>query len=378
MNPHLLSIQPSVIRALAAKKTPGSIDLGLGEPTLRPQQRFFESATRWVAENGTKYTTNAGDVVTRERIAKHYGYPGMSEARNVCMTTGSQEAVFVTIKTMLDADVDELLVVEPAFPAYAKMAQLEGIATRKIAMRAEDDFAYDVDAILGAIGPNTRMIAIGSPANPTGTVLRRADAKRLAAALLARAGEPIWVLFDEIYRELTFVDDPGHLPAFYPYTIVANSLSKSNALTGMRIGWVMAPSPAIDSIVQTHAWVTATASAFGQRIAFEIFGESGALAEQAQWYRTQRTAVIAALRASGMRFIEPDGAFYACVKLPDGLDCLEAATELVERRGVVAIPGKIFGSTLAGWLRLSWVAPIESFTEGLDRIAALASAPVRR
>ena len=134
MNPHLLSIQPSVIRALAAKKTPGSIDLGLGEPTLHPQQRFFEAATRWVAENGTKYTTNAGDFATRERIAKHYGYPGMSEARNVCMTTGSQEAVFVTIKTMLDADVDELLVVEPAFPAYAKMAQLEGIATRKIAI----------------------------------------------------------------------------------------------------------------------------------------------------------------------------------------------------------------------------------------------------
>ncbi len=371
MNPKLLGIEPSVIRALAAKKKPDSIDLGLGEPTLKPQQRFFEAATRWVAENGTKYTTNAGDLATRERIAAHYNYPGMAKASNVCMMTGSQEAVFVTIKTMFDPRLHELLVVEPAFPAYGKMAQLEGIATRRIAMRAEDDFGYDVDAILASIGPRTRMIVIGSPANPTGAVLRRADAKRLADALLARGGEPIWVLHDEIYRELTYVDDPGYLAQVYPYTIVANSLSKSNALTGMRIGWIIAPDSAIDKITQTHSWVTATASAFGQRIAYEIFGEPGALQEQFAWYRDQRTKVVAALQHSGMRFIKPDGAFYACVKLPDGLDCLVAATELVEQRGVVAIPGKIFGSTLAGWLRLSWVAPIDQFTEGIRRIAAL-------
>lgn len=379
MNPKLLAIEPSVIRALAAKKTPGSIDLGLGEPTLRPQLRFFEAATRWVADNGTKYTTNAGDLATRERIAAHYGYPGMNHSRNVCMTTGSQEAVFVTLKTLLDPATDEMLVVEPAFPAYGKMAQLEGITTRRVAMRAEDDFAYDVDAILGAITPATRLIVIGSPANPTGAVLRAADAQRLADALLARGGEPIWVLHDEIYRELTFIDDPGYLAAVYPYTVVANSLSKSNALTGMRIGWIIAPDAVIDRIVQSHAWVTATASAFGQRIAYEIFSESGALGEQAGWYRAQRDAVVKALRASDLRFVEPDGAFYACVQLPAGLDCLAAATELVEHRGVVAIPGKIFGPTLAGWLRLSWVAPIDSFREGIRRIAELeAPLAVRR
>lgn len=371
-NPRLAAIEPSLIRAIAAKKKPDSIDLGLGEPALLPQQRFIDAAARWAREFGVKYTTNAGDAATRALVAAHYAYPGMADARNVCFTTGSQEAVYVTIKTMLDPATDELLVVEPAFPAYGKMALLEGVACRTVQLREADDFRYDVDAIVAALGPQTRMLVIASPANPTGRVLTRGAAQRLAATLGARSGPPIWVLQDEIYRELTFVDDPGSIAEFYPYTIVVNSLSKSNALTGMRLGWVIAPAPAIDDITKTHAWITSTASAFAQRIAFEIFSEPGALAEQAAWYRAQRERVIGALRTSSLRCIEPDGAFYACVRLPGGGDSVAAAHALVDERGVVAIPGRIFGDSLEGWLRLSWVSPIVAFTEGLRRIAALA------
>ncbi|GAC1533968.1 MAG: aminotransferase class I/II-fold pyridoxal phosphate-dependent enzyme [Candidatus Velthaea sp.] len=375
MNAKLLAIEPSLIRAIAAKKKPDSIDLGLGEPTLLPQTRFLEAATRWASEFGVKYTVNAGDLATRERIAAHYAYPGMSAAKNVCMMTGSQEAVFVTIKTMLDPATDELLVVEPAFPAYVKMAQLEGITSRRVQMSEANAFRYDVDAIVAAITPRTRLIVIGSPANPSGRVLTRSDAQRLATALGARPGPPVWVLQDEIYRELTFIADPGYIADFYPHTIVANSLSKSNALTGMRIGWIIAPDEAIDNITKAHAWITSTASAFAQRVAYEIFGEPGAISEQAAWYRRQREEVVAALAASGLQYIEPDGAFYACVRLPHGGDSVAAANTLVDDRGVVAIPGRIFGETLEGWLRLSWVAPIGAFTEGLTRIAALSALP---
>jgi len=370
LNPRIAAIAPSVIRQIAAKKTPDSIDLGLGEPSLLPQQRFLDAATRWASEFGLKYTTNLGDLETREKIAAHYAYPGMDQARNVCMMTGSQEAVYCTIKAMLDPATDELLVVEPAFPAYAKMARLEGIASRSVMMRGEDEFRYDVDTIVSAIGPRTRMIVIGSPANPTGRVLRAADAQRLADALAARPGEPVWILHDEIYRELTYIDDPGYLAAVYPHTIVANSLSKSNALTGLRIGWTIAPDAALDAIAKTHAWVTSTASAFAQRVCFEIFSEPGALTEQAAWYRTQREGVLAALDASGLTHLPIDGAFYACVRLPSGGDSLAAAEQLVEHDGVLAIPGSIFGATLEGWLRLSWVGPLDAFREGLRRIAA--------
>jgi len=369
LNPRVDAIEPSVIRQIAAKKKPGSIDLGLGEPTLLPQQRFIEAATRWAAEHGVKYTVNAGDEGLRERIASHYAYPNMSAARHVCVTTGSQEAVYVAIKTLLDPAQDELLIADPAFPAYAKMAQLEGVSCRRVHMRAEENFRYDVDAILDAVDRATRAIVIASPANPTGRVIRQADARKLAAGLLARPGPPVWVLQDEIYRELTYVDDPGYVAHHYPYTVVANSISKSNALTGMRIGWLIAPDGAIETLTKTHAWVTSTASAFGQRVAYEIFGEPGALTEQSAWYREQHARVTAALDASGLRYVPIDGAFYACVKLTHGNDSLAAALDLVENRGVVAIPGRIFGDNLEGWLRLSWLAPIDDFEEGLRRIA---------
>lgn len=371
MNPRVAAIEPSLIRQIAAKKTPGAIDLGLGEPTLLPQHRFVEAAARWAARHGVKYTVNAGDAALREKIAAHYAYPGMSAARNVCLTTGSQEAVYVAIKTMLDPASEELLVVDPAYPAYAKIAQLEGIPYRHVHLRADDGFTYDVDLVLAALDRATRMIVVGSPANPTGRVLRDADARRLAEGLLARGGPPVWVLQDEVYRELTYVDDPGYVARYYPYTIAVNSLSKSNALTGMRLGWILAPDAAIDAMVKVHAWVTSTASAFAQRIAFEIFSEPGALAEQSAWYRERHAQVVALLEKSGLRYVPIDGAFYACVRLPHGTDSLAAALELVERRGVVAIPGRTFGESLEGWLRTSWVAPLEDVAEGLRRIAAL-------
>ncbi len=371
MNPRLATIEPSLIRAIASKRRPSSIDLGLGEPTLLPQQRFIEAAARWVARNGVKYTANAGDADLRARIAEHYAYPAMADARNVCVTNGSQEAMYVAIKTLLDPARDAMLVVDPAYPAYAKIAQLEGIAVESVAMPAATGFAFDVDAIVAALTPATRLIVIGSPSNPTGRVLTRADAQRLADALGARGGEPVWVLHDELYRELTYVDDAGALGAVYPYTIAVNGLSKSNALTGMRIGWTIAPAPLCDEIVKVHAWLTSTASTFGQRVALGIFSEPGALAEQSAWYRTQRAAILTVLAASPLRFVEPDGAFYVCVKPPGITDSVAAAVQLVEHDDVVTIPGRTFGTTLEGWLRLSWVAPVDAFRTGLERIVHL-------
>lgn len=372
MNPRLATIEPSQIRALAAKKRPTSIDLGLGEPTLFPQQRFVDAAARETAERGMKYTLNPGDLELRTLIARHYAYPGMSEGRNVCITGGSQEAMYVAMKTLLDPARDEVLIVEPAYPAYAKIAQLEGIAVRSIGMPAATGFRYDPEAIVAALRPQTRLIVIGTPSNPTGRVITRAAARALADALLARPGEPVWILDDELYRELTYVDDAGSLADAYPHTIAINGLSKSNALTGLRIGWTIAPAPLCDELIKVHAWLVTAANTFGQRIALGIFSEPGALSEQAAWYRARRSEVVAALRDSGLTFVEPDGAFYACVKLPHGTDSLAAAYRLVDEHDVVTIPGSIFGATLEGWLRLSWVAPIDAFRDGLARIASAA------
>jgi len=325
---------------------------------------------RYIEAHGIRYTPNAGDPALREAIARHYDYPGMHEAHNVCVTTGSQEAMYVTIKTLLDPATDELLVVEPTFPSYAKMARLEGIAVRGVAMSASEDFAFDAERIVRGIGDRTRAIVICSPNNPTGRVLHNEQAEYLVRALEAREGEPIWLIHDEIYREQSFVEDEAFLGERYHHTIVTNSVSKSNALTGLRLGWLIGPEAFIENAIKAHAWLTSCTDTFAQQVALHIFGELGGVNEHVSWYRAQWAGVMEALEASGLRFIPPEGSFYACVRLPDGVGSYDAAMQLIDERDVLAIPGIAFGEAFEGWLRLSWVAPLGMVREGIKRIAA--------
>ena len=256
MNPRVFDIAPSLIREVSSKKKSSSIDLGLGEPSLLPNREHLEDAMRYILERGLKYTPNAGEFDLREAIARHYGYPKMNRAENVCVTVGSQEAMYVALKTLLDPARDELLIVEPCFPSYQKMAALEGIPVRSVAMREEEDFSFDADVIAAAIGERTRAIVICSPCNPTARVISQAAAESLVCALERRGGEPVWLIHDEIYREQVFVDHAAELAMTYPHTIVTNSLSKSNALTGLRLGWLLAPNALVAQAIKVHAWAT--------------------------------------------------------------------------------------------------------------------------
>jgi aspartate/methionine/tyrosine aminotransferase len=369
VNPRVLEIPGSVIRQVAARKRAASIDLGLGEPTLPPARAHFEHAMQYVAKRGVKYTANAGDPQLREAIARHYRYPGLERAENVCITAGSQEAMYVTLMTLLDPRHDELLVVEPAFPSYLKMAALHGVACRTVTMRADDDFAFDAGRILAAVNDATRAIVICSPCNPTGRVFSSEQAEQLAHALASRRGEPVWLLHDEIYREQTFIENAAHLAQLYPHTIVTNSVSKSNALTGLRLGWILAPESFIEHAIKAHAWVTSCTDTFAQQVALHVFASPDGVREHARWYADHRDSVLGAVGAHGLQFVPIEGSFYVCVRLPDGIGSLEAANDLIDTHDVLTIPGVAFGAALEGWLRLSWVASPEDVREGIARVA---------
>jgi aspartate/methionine/tyrosine aminotransferase len=371
MNPRILKVAGSTIRALHGRRRGTSIDLGMGEPTLLPDIAPFENATRWVAQHGCRYSSNSGEPELRAAIAAHYGYPTMNHADNVCVTTGSQEAVYVAMKTLLDPAADEVLVVEPAFPIYAKIAQIEGIRLRRVTLDAADGFAFDAGKILDGVGPRTRLLVLCSPCNPTGRIISSEAVRQIVAALSARSGPPVYVLHDEIYREQRYARDVGEFARHYPYTIAINSLSKSNALTGLRLGWAIGPSEVMPEIVKMHGWATSCASTFAQRVALEIF-EANALGAQLTWYATQRDAVIELARASGLRFLEPEGAFYLCLNVGTS-DSLAFCHQLLDDQDVVAIPGSIFASTMEGWVRTSFVQPLEAIAEGYRRIASFAS-----
>ena len=372
MNPVLAGIAPSLIRAINARKRPGDIDLGLGEPTLRPDPAPFEAALARVREEGLPYTANAGDPALREAVARYFAFPGLDAAANVCVAIGSEEALYLAIKAMLDPARDEALIVEPCYLAYPKLCALEGIRHRTVPLDAADGFRPRAELVLGALGPDTRMIILNTPCNPTGRVWPEDELRALADGLAARPGDPVWVLTDEVYRELHYTPGrPASIAELYPHALVAGSLSKSNALTGLRLGWLIGPADAVAAAVKVHQLVNTAASTFSSHVALEIFRRPETLAAHRPLYAGQRALLLDALARNGIAHAPVEGAFYCFVRLPErwAADSLGAAERLLDEHRVVTVPGIAFGGAGEGWLRLSWVATPEALTDGIERIA---------
>ncbi|CAA9332595.1 MAG: Aspartate aminotransferase [uncultured Gemmatimonadetes bacterium] len=372
MNPVLDRITPSLIRALNARKRPGDVDLGLGEPVLRPDVGPFEAALERVRREGTPYSPNGGFPELRQAVARYHGFPERGDAAHVCTTVGSEEALFVSIKITVDPARDEVLIVEPCFLAYPKMCTLEGIRHRGVSLSPDDGFAPRAAPVLEAVGPDTRLIVINSPCNPTARVWPEAELRALAEGLSARPGSPVYVLVDEVYRELYYTPEPPvSLATFYPHTLTVGSLSKSNALTGMRLGWLIADAPIIASAIKVHGLVNTATSTFSQWVAMETFATPGSLSAHRPIYAGRHRALVAAAERHGLDMAPPEGAFYAFLRLPPALasNSMAAAERLLEEHRVVAVPGIAFGPSAEGWLRISWVPDEATLAEGLARIA---------
>ena len=373
MNPVLDGIAPSIIRAINARKRPGDIDLGLGEPTLRPDPRPFAAATEWVRAHGCPYTANAGMAELRARIAA-YALPAGGGAENAVVTVGSEEALYLALKAVLDPARDEVLIVAPCYLAYPKLCALEGMRHRMVAMEAADGFRPSAERVLQALRPETRMVVVNSPNNPTGRVWPEAELRALADGLAARPGAPVWVLSDEVYRELYYTDaPPASIAAFWPHALVAGSLSKSNALTGLRLGWLAGDAAAVAAATRVHQLVNTAASTFSQVVAMEVFADGANLAAHRPHYAERRALLQGLMEEHGLLAVPVEGAFYCMVRLPARLagDSLGAAERLLERHRVLATPGVAFGASGEGWLRLSWVAEPDALRQGIARIAEL-------
>lgn len=372
MNPRLAELAPSLIRALNARKRPGDVDLGLGEPTFRPDPAPFDEASAWVRDHGLPYSPNAGFGELREAVAAYHGFPCGTAAANAVITVGSEEALYLALKTLADPARDEVLLVEPGYLAYAKLCLLEGIPHRAVALSPEDGFAPRAETVLAAMRPETRVIVLNAPANPTARVWPEAELRALADGLAARRGPPVRVVADEVYRELWYGDaPPASMARLHPHTVTLGSLSKSCALTGLRLGWLVGPEEAVAAAVKVHALVNTAAGTFGQRVAMSLFARPDALSAHRPRYAERRALLLELLAAHGISHAPVEGAFYVFVRLPSALagDSLGAAEGLLEAHRVVTVPGIAFGAAGEGWLRLSWVAEPDALRAGIERIA---------
>ena len=352
-------IEMSLIRQINALATPFSLNLGIGEPNLEPDEMLREMA-RKATETPWRYSPNAGTAGLRKALAEGTSFDPKSE---VCVTAGTQEGLFSIFTAWVDPG-DEVLVPNPGFLAYATLAKMCGASVVSYDLEPPS-WEIDVEALRRRITSRTKLIIVNSPSNPLGAVASRATLEAIASL------GPL-VVSDEVYREIWYDAEPASMLGLSPNVIVTSGLSKSHAMTGLRLGWIFASERVMKPIVTAHQYVATCASVFSQSLAELIFSNP-------EWNRSwldsvrsrftqQREAAIYAIEHElEVSIAPPAGAFYAFAPVPS-CDTISFARTLATDAAVLVIPGLAFGTRGQGFIRISYAAPVDQVTDGIERI----------
>lgn len=355
----IAGVEISLIRQINALATPLSINLGIGEPNLEPDDELREMARR-AATTSWRYSSNAGALSLRKLLAADTAY---DPKREVCVTAGTEEGLFAIFTAYVDPG-DEVLVPNPGFVSYSTLASVCG--ARAVGYDLEPpSWEIDVDALERKITPRTKLIVVNSPSNPLGAVASRAALDRIAAT-----GRLI--VSDEVYSEIWYDAPPPSMRGMGQNVIVVSGLSKSHGMTGLRIGWTFADSAVMKPITTAHQYIATCAPVFTQALAELIFEarewNASWLARVREQFAAQREAALYAIAHELEAPIEPPrGAFYAFVPVPS-CDTIRFAKTLATDAAVLVIPGLAFGSRGEGFIRISYAAPLDAITAGIERI----------
>jgi len=362
----LQGIEKSVIRQVFDRALPGSLNLGLGEPDLPTPDVIRQAAIRVINDEQNGYTSHAGLPALREKIANDYPYLGGKPER-VIVTAGSQEALYLALLSIVD-EGDEVLLPNPGFVAYPTIVRMAGGSSTFYQLPAENDFDFDLDSFRRALTPKTKAVVCISPSNPTGRALSKPDLAGIAEAL---RDHDVYLISDEIYRELYYGDErPESASEFHERTIVISGLSKSMSMTGWRLGWVAGDASVIQSMLVLHGYVTTCASAVSQKAALAAWSEEAEAARAGfrKTFKARRDHLLGLIDTElGLRAVSPDGAFYTMVDVSKHGTSMDVAEALLQER-VITVPGSAFGSQSEGFLRVSFCAELDALTEGVSRI----------
>ena len=378
----LRAIAASRIRevANAAMGTPDVLAFWFGEPD-RPTPGFISAAAKAAIDAGdTFYAPNLGLAALREALAAyvgrlHRGDGSSIGASRVAVTSSGVSALMLASQALLSPG-DRVVAVVPLWPNLTAIARVLGARVDTVALTvdaARDRWTLDVDALLAALTPDTRLLMLNSPGNPTGWVMP-ADAQRAVLAHCRRHG--IWVLADEAYERLVFDGTdcaPSFLDAADPMDrlVVANTFSKTWQMTGWRLGWLVLPEPLVPDVEKLIEFNTSCAPGFVQRagLAAVIQGEDAARAFVAS-VRDGASALLAALAdVPRVQAVTPDGAMYVMLRVDGAPDSLALAKALVRDARLGLAPGAAFGPECEGWLRWCVARPPEALREGARRLA---------
>jgi aspartate aminotransferase len=342
---------------------PNAINLGLGEPDFDPPPEVVEALVRAVRNGMNHYGPSAGLASLRAKIADRYrDRLASTSAENVIVTAGGSEALMAAALALYDPG-DRVLVPNPGFVLYAPHARLAGATPVPYSLTEARRHLPDFNELERLVTPKTRAIVVNSPSNPTGAVFGPKVVDRLVRFADAH---DLTIVSDEVYEEIVY-DGPS--PSFWGRTdrvVIVNSFSKTLAMTGWRLGFLVAPRPLAIELNKMHYHIMACPSTPAQAAVLEgLTANGGSLGRMVREFRARRDLVVRRLRAiPGVSLVPPEGAFYAFPKFAWDRSATEIARALLGR-GVITTPGDAFGSLGAGHLRLSFAASRANLERGL-------------
>ncbi len=373
LNPAISNVELSGIRTITtlARKTPGCLMLTMGEPDFDTPEEIKNAAKAALDAGLTHYPEGNGlpyvlEEISRFEREKH----GLNFTPDeIILTNGATEALFCALFGII-APGDEIILPTPAFGLYEMTIKLcRGIPV--LMDTSADDFQITEEKLSKAITSKTKAIVITSPNNPTGSILNEESLEIVRRAASARN---MFVICDEVYRDLVYTDGYKSFATSYPElhdrVIVTQSFSKPYAMTGWRAGYLMVDAPIREQIQKIHQYTVVSAVSFIQPACVTALHYNPS--EMKETYRRRRAYICDRLEKIGLPFHYPEGAFYVFPSIAQfGLDSETFCTKMIREAGIAVVPGTCFYAD--GYIRLSYCNSDAVIAEAMDRIEKFVS-----
>jgi aspartate/methionine/tyrosine aminotransferase len=360
------------ISSLVRESGHGAISLGIGQPDFSTPGHIIEAAKRALEEGYTRYPPAKGFEDLRIAISKKLSSKNGIQAdpdRNIFVSIGAMQGIFNSVLHLIDTG-DEVIVVDPGYDYYSQIRLFGGVPVR-VAARESNAFKVDPSDIRKAVTARTKLILLNSPSNPTGAMI---DKEALLEISRLAQEHHIFVLSDEAYEDIVF-EKPhfsiGSIEGMKDLTISVFTLSKTYAMTGWRIGYVVANPAIIDEMEKLMEHMASGVTAVSQRAALAALeGPQGCVTEMVNEYKKRRKLIFEGLNEiDGISCLEPEATFYAFPNIAKvSLDSWQFARHLIKSQKVGTVPGVVFGMNGESHLRISFASSEENISEGLQRI----------
>ena len=340
-----------------------SINLGLGEPDFDTPIHIREAAKEALDEGLTHYTANKGILMLREAISDKLEKDNSISVspESIIVTVGASEALHLALQALIDPG-DEVLIPDPGFVSYDASVKLSGGKSIPVRLKEEDEFRMTPDVVQEMVTEKTKALIMNSPANPTGSVMKKEDIKGIAEIA---DDNDMAIISDEIYEKIIY-EEKHYSPATYSEnSIVINGFSKSYAMTGFRIGYVAARHDIIEEMLKVHQYNTACASSISQAAGLAaLMGPQDSIQTMVKEFKRRRDLIVNRLRNMDIDCIEPKGAFYVFPKIKYA----EAFIGQALSKDVILVPGSSCGIYCHDHVRMSYANSYEKIEAAMDRL----------